>query len=74
MFKKRALQVKVVKDPKPETKSSTVEGHWHVDPEQLTKLLQETVKTTTIAAIALYAAKVAVDTGSKIAINLTSKK
>jgi hypothetical protein len=74
MFKKRALQVKVVKDPKPETQSSTVVGHWHVEPEQFTKLLRETVKTATVAAIALYVAKKSVDTGAEIVINLTSKK
>ena len=67
MFKRRSLQVSVVKTPRSaETESSTVTSHIHVSPKEI----QDYVKTAVIAAASLYAAKVFVDTASEVVINL----
>lgn len=69
MFKKHALEMKVVKAPKPET-SSTVTSHIHVTPENI----KEYVKTATFAVVTVYVAKVLVDTASQVAINIAPKR
>lgn len=74
MFKKHALQVSVVKEPKKQdTASSTVVSHLHVEPEQISKIVTDQVMNAALVFMSVYAVKVTIDTCSQIAINLTTK-
>lgn len=69
MFKRRSIQMSVVKTPKTAGETGTVTSHITVNPEDIKKY----VKLAVLATMSLYATKVVMDTASEIAINLTTK-
>lgn len=52
MFKKRELQVKLVKSPKEDTHSSTTEGRLHIDFEQISNIALKQVRNAAVIGVA----------------------
>lgn len=68
MFRNRALQVKMVKDNKEPSFSSTTTGHWHLEPEQINKIVKDQVKNTVIVVGGALAAKKLLSTICEVAV------
>lgn len=74
MFKNRAAQVTFVKTPKEPTVSNTTTGHWHIDFPQISKIMQEQVRTVAVVAVAAAVVLKVTDTACEIAVNYAPKK
>jgi hypothetical protein len=74
MFKKHALQVKMVKTPKNDnTVSGTTVGHLHIEPEDINKIAKDQIRNLAFVTVASVAAMKVVTTACVIAINYAPK-
>lgn len=71
MFKKHAIQVKMVKTPKNEKASDISEDCAHVDPEKIAKISKDFVTHTAKAVGAVIVTTVVLSAISQIAVKKT---
>lgn len=67
MFKKRSLQVRVIKDTD-ETMSSTTVGHWHVEPDQINQIVKDQVRSIAIVVGVVVAVKMILNTVNEVVV------
>ena len=70
MFKNRAIQMTMVKTPANDTTEATEE--YHIDPEQISKIVQENVKYAAIAIGSVILLNRVLSTASQIAVTATT--
>lgn len=75
MFSNRSLQVQLIKKPKtPKTTTSSTPDSSTIDLQKISPIIKEHVKHTAVAIVGVYAAIVALNTASEIAVNAAPKK